>query len=982
MGLLVIAFMLIPSFAWLSGYSYMRTANGKNGTIIYTDIDTETLIAAGKMKPDCTDFRATSSGDVEQQIWFDPVFCNTTQTRFYWDTPNEITTTYSIYYGNAIASDVSNYSIFEGNLFNETDHESGTVGVREDYWEGYPPAVFDYNDSIAYTGNKSLFVSGIGGDGRAWSGKPVMETIDYNVIYETAMQIGTLSSGNFGIVELSGGTVTQPTILQAQALANGSVQVYHGSGPTLTITNQTVNTGLTGWDTARAEVDFSTDTVDLFINNQYAGNFAMREYEGEVSELKGIIYFAEDLIHSGNFDTIRLYRDIGIVTLGSEQESSSLTFSYLPVSPHVEEEVIFTGEAGDTFNITNWWWDFDDGTAVIMETDNVTTHTYFNGSVFNVTLIATNASTTNFTVSNLVTVFEPTIQIWAEDVINSVFIENFTVTAVNSTNSFNFTASGLFAEWEYFDGPKGNTSISIIKQGFNHTIEFINITNSSDVNFTASGVPAVMTFRALDFDFTNATVPFKVRLSNSTLEKNVVSSWIDDILVTNDCGAGGQVNDTSSIGQAWQISFNKYPGLFPNKATISLCDQFGDNCQAVYDEIGASWGDSGETKYLFVSKVGTWKILNENATTFDTGSFAYFPARVNAYINITCPTGQEGTWDVNRVNNEHYFYFNDTSVPTGNVSIEITQDTDGLFGFMYNTYSQTIFAYNDLSGSQLINQTVYMSPTPVSESLLFLVKDADDFPLDGVIVSLFYFIDDEFSLIQSGRTDSTGQIEFNVRESREYFFTVSWNDLSESGTVFVSTSGTQISVTLREDISQSPDNPLLQGVVINVFPSASSTLVQDTYQYFNVSIADSLSAINYSFVSIASSDLGISVLNESTSSAGISTINLFAIPELNSSATIDLAYGFWRQIESEWYYFQYSESYLVLPDTGLSQISKIEYGPFGALIGFIFIVSGFTIHEIVGVLAAFISYTIGFIPLDVVIISAIMAFIVMRRGID
>jgi len=117
--LLVLVFVLAPSLAWLTDYDYKRpfyvnetaSLNYSEGQLNVT-LDTETLIAAGKMESDCDDLRITNSADSLLNI---SIFsCNTSATiiQIKLDTLEADATNeeFLAYYGNAGASSFSNWS--------------------------------------------------------------------------------------------------------------------------------------------------------------------------------------------------------------------------------------------------------------------------------------------------------------------------------------------------------------------------------------------------------------------------------------------------------------------------------------------------------------------------------------------------------------------------------------------------------------------------------------------------------------------------------------------------------------------------------------------------------------------------------------------------------------------------------------------------------------------------------------------------------
>lgn len=105
---------------WNSSWDYKTQVtinNGSGGTLsnyqAKVELDTATLISAGKMKSDCSDIRVLNSAqDTELDFWVDPTTVNTASTDIWVEVlslPTGDTTIY-IYYSNASASSTSNGS--------------------------------------------------------------------------------------------------------------------------------------------------------------------------------------------------------------------------------------------------------------------------------------------------------------------------------------------------------------------------------------------------------------------------------------------------------------------------------------------------------------------------------------------------------------------------------------------------------------------------------------------------------------------------------------------------------------------------------------------------------------------------------------------------------------------------------------------------------------------------------------------------------
>ena len=105
------------ALAWLDPWTYRIpiTINGSSFDLIdyqvYVIVDTSSLIAAGKMKSDCSDLRFTDAdGATEIPFWFNESECDSANTQIWVKTPLVTTTetTIYMYYGNNSATNTSN----------------------------------------------------------------------------------------------------------------------------------------------------------------------------------------------------------------------------------------------------------------------------------------------------------------------------------------------------------------------------------------------------------------------------------------------------------------------------------------------------------------------------------------------------------------------------------------------------------------------------------------------------------------------------------------------------------------------------------------------------------------------------------------------------------------------------------------------------------------------------------------------------------
>jgi len=141
---LIFSFIIQPAHAWLSGWQYRKNItinNTQNSNIltnyqVLVDVDTQSLISAGKMQPYCNDTRFTDSdGDTLLSYWIESG-CNTTSTKIWVNVTNipaSSTKTIYVYYGNPSVSSASNGSA----TFIFFDDFSTDPSTRYDFYNWY-----------------------------------------------------------------------------------------------------------------------------------------------------------------------------------------------------------------------------------------------------------------------------------------------------------------------------------------------------------------------------------------------------------------------------------------------------------------------------------------------------------------------------------------------------------------------------------------------------------------------------------------------------------------------------------------------------------------------------------------------------------------------------------------------------------------------------------------------------------------------------
>src|SRR5262249_8493065 len=128
---------------------------------------------------------------------------------------------------------------------------------------------------------------------------------------------------------------------------------------------------------------------------------------------------------------------------------ATITFTFSPTNPAVNQTVIFTATVPPNVPATSFTWDFGDGGT---GTGATTTHAFSRASTFTVTLRATSDTGQAATTSRPVTVAASTTQVVAR------FTFSPTMPGTNEQVFFNASAStvtnGSFA-WDFGDGSRG-----------------------------------------------------------------------------------------------------------------------------------------------------------------------------------------------------------------------------------------------------------------------------------------------------------------------------------------------------------------------------------------------------------------------------------------------------------------------------------------------------------------------------------------------
>jgi len=751
------------------------------------------------------------------------------------------TTNYYVYFGDNTLNDVSNETAVLELYDNFNTDKEGILWQDFDTGKcSYSGGKVDCYNSLAYSRLLTFqnFTS---------------SSIGYE--FEAVLNLGTSSAGNlewlwFDFQDAANwGQVKRAGVGLTQILESGAGVLTSETG--VQNLNEWYNVKIRRWDN---NIDILFNDTSYSFNDTYT--YANGGYVG-FANYKGHIY--------GDWVKIKKYFEpepIGLLYDLTQQ--LQLSFEFIPLIPNVLETVNFES-TNSGLNITRYWWDFGDGTSIVSDTINTTSHIYSKGGTYTVNLTGLNETGNNISVSQLITVFEPTITIWAKDVINDIFIQNFTVTASNSTNTTIFTATGNTAVWNFTSGPYGNVGIVISDIELNHSKEIIQITNSINVNFTASVYPPIFIFRPRDVDYKNVIVPVSALMTNTTLTKEKLSSF--EIISSNisTITDPGKISTPSNnfTGQMWKIEFdsNIASGTGVANTTIIFHSENGEVSEIIYFASGTFSNDLDITRYIYLKKDGTYKVLTEAQTVERSGNFAYFPAKLQSNTTISIGDGvtSSSTTKIYQPSFQLDFLQPDNAL-TGNVTVVFEQLTDGFFGFLGNRYDSNKVGYREVVETNLFTQTVYMLTTARSKEVKITIVDRGEGAISNTLVVVNIFVDDVWKVFASGFTDGTGIVKFNLDEDQIYLVTLSASGFSPQA--FTITQPENEYKFYLSDQFQFFESPL-DNLAISLTPTSTSIYTNTSY-WFNYTVVDGDTQTDW--IKLTLEDQNRSVLFTQTSS--------------------------------------------------------------------------------------------------------------------
>lgn len=951
---LVAALLLVPSFAWLTDWEYRRPVTVTAATS-YPDGPILVAVAYdAHMDADFKDIRLTDVSDNLLNYWIENYTASTIAYVWVngsWATGGGIQA--YVYYGKpgeTSASDIETTFYYGTNFTDAGDFSGCTI-----------------TSGLCYSTGTNLVTLTI---------SPAM-TGTFETIMDAKFN-GTLTGGDLYLYY--GKEEANPFgCLLGQSLGWPYKWQYFDPG-TGWFNLTTAATSGTLYN-IRRRFYFGNDTESVWFNGTFNTNHIWREYGVEVDEI-GFVRFAwesaNENMYLDNFRLRKVVEPEPTTSLGAEEEQTSyFTLETNPATPHVEEPTNFNVMWSSDYDVTDFWFDFDDGNDTYHATTNAT-HLYYIGGSYNATVIGLNASGDNYTAYHEFTVTEPMVYVWLQDAISTALISGFNVAATNSTNTTNYTTSGYFANWSYHEGPSGNVTFSAIKQYYNVTSNYTYVSNSTNTNFTLKASPAIVIIRPRDANYPNLVVPADVRMDNLT-EMRTQSSQLDELVIDETAVCTGTCSDYYSsaevYGQVWEYTLT---------ATATNTEA-GDVCYAkLYISDGgyaneklidwvnksAASGTVTVNRILYVSEAG-WEIRETDGTLVRSGTDKPPGYPLTAYVDfgVSTDAGDEtstATAEIYGPTSELLFYV-PYGVTLGQSDVVTSQKISSPFAYLDTSYYSQRFAF-PIYDTSFLNYTVYMFRTADVVLQDIYIIDYDDAPVQGAYVQAYGTINAS-ELVSSAYSDGAGKVQLPLKATQQFSILVSANGYDpESVTVYPSSGALYITLTRSTTTWAGPYTGLSYTL------DCELPLIEGQTKNVTMTIADSLAALANFTLRVWRNNTWLH--NEtSTSATGGVLYYEFTVPT-GATWAYTINAEFYRTYNGTLYFHSSNITYTSLQSGTLDELREtvatmdslskgmISLGLLGA---------GFLIGPAGGAIMALLAYLIGLIGEGLLLI-VIMAF--------
>ncbi|RLI71483.1 hypothetical protein DRO91_05605, partial [Candidatus Heimdallarchaeota archaeon] len=293
-----------------------------------------------------------------------------------------------------------------------------------------------------------------------------------------------------------------------------------------------------------------------------------------------------------------------------------------------------------------------------------------------------------------------------------------------------------------------------------------------------------------------------------------------------------------------------------------------------------------KTRYFYISKDATWKLLDTSFAEVDTGSFAFFPVKIRARNRVDKDNGvatYTATTEISEVQPEMYFQFPSGAL-TGNVTVNFNQLTTGVFGFLENIYDSNKVSYKQVAETSLFNQTVYMLTTARSKEVKVTTVDRGEGAIANTLVVFNILVDDVWQVFSSGFTDGTGIVKFNLDEDETYLVTLSATGFSpQSFTITQSEDEYKFYLSDQFQFFEQP----LDNLAMSLTPTETSIYTNTSY-WFNYTVVDGNTQTDYIKLTLEDQDNNV-LFSQTTSgnpSGGLITEYLTTTNETEITANM------------------------------------------------------------------------------------------------
>jgi len=990
--LLTLMWLLFPGRAWLSGYTgaldvqINTTSSNLNETLFFINITTADVGPTWDWSEACAgEINVTDTDDtplpysVNSSLWYS-LTCNNQymELEFEGRANNTNMTQARIYYGHPSGSSASSeesiyrlYDTFPGSSLDAAKWDDSGATVTGGYVEldpvgDYIIATETYNSSSAGTLTKIQ-----------WSQTDTSKKFYVGVVNSRATQYSDLG----GATDLRGINIIGWTDNAKYFQNRGTgVKQESATGASQDLTTRTdmfyylpynpaiiiydADSGTNDTDTTAANVPVISDGIRPSVRAHSSDGTTMRVY---TLTMQG---WTDAPISTG-------------ISGYTETANDSLTFAWDPASPHVEENVTFNITTAGSYSMSDFWWNFSDGTGIHYTDNDKIGHVFYLGESYNVSLIGLNASGTNYSYYDTVTVTEPTIQVWLRDSVSGNMLNSFSVSVWNNTNQSNFTTTGYYVEWDYHEGPRGNVTLEGIKAYYNVTGGSANITNSSDVNVTLTADPAVVIIRPRDASFPQLPVPVEIRMDNLTATRTQDSDLDEDLIDESvTCPSNPCTNTSTSsdyYGQVFEYTLTAVgtgTGVGDIiRAFLYIKDEDGDTQLIDWANKSGGSGTESVSRILYLSEAG-YEIRDAAGTLIrsSTNILDAYPFR--AYVDLHASTDGAGetssaAGEVDGATSEFAFYIPDGAT-LGITNIVVAQKTGSPFGYVDTTYYYQKLAFPIYETSRL-NYTVYLYRSADAVLQDIYVIDYNNDPITDAYVQAFGTINAS-ELISSSYTDGSGKVELPLKASQQFNIIASATGYdAESVTLYPSTSALYITLTQATTEWTGP----FSGISYDL--DVGEPIIQGHDYNITYTLADSYAGLSNFSLKVWGNTTLVNSDSSSSATGGILYYE-FTAPDYGYYVVNT---EFYRTYNSTLYHYEANVTYSVLTsgtfDDLKEEISKLD-AQGQAMLSLLMVGAGFVINPAAGAVMGVVAYLIGLIGEGLFVLMVLaFAFVYGRR---